>query len=301
MSNIPTITTDIFVAYSQCPRKAFLLLFSEDRGKPHDYLLILRKRRQNNRAQYLDKFLQEHPEAKEYGPTTFKKHTFLLEATLNSEPLEAYCAVLTQADTDVKSHRITYEPTIITGTYRTTADQKTELLFTGSVLGKIQKQEPTVGRIVGMDGKVHRIKLETSYKSIKPSLKILKNWCSNPPTDPPTLILNKHCPACQFQKNCRKQAGKDSNLSLLARMTAKEIKKYNKRGIFTVQQLSYLFKPRRKRKKRKNPEPVKHNMALQALAIREGKIYIQELPKLNRQPVELFLDIEGIPDQSFYY
>jgi len=40
---------------------------------------------------------------------------------------------------------------------------------------------------------------------------------------------------------------------------------------------------------------------LQALAIREKKIYLQELPELNRQPVELFLDIEGVPDQQLYY
>jgi hypothetical protein len=84
-------------------------------------------------------------------------------------------------------------------------------------------------------------------------------------------------------------------------MTPKALQKYNKRGIFTVQQLSYLFKPRRKRKKRKNPEPVKHSLELQALAIREQKIYIQEMPELTRKPVELFLDIEGIPDQQFYY
>ena len=30
----PTITTDIVVAYSQCPRKAYLLLFSPDQGEP---------------------------------------------------------------------------------------------------------------------------------------------------------------------------------------------------------------------------------------------------------------------------
>ena len=73
-------------------------------------------------------------------------------------------------------------------------------------------------------------------------------------------------------------------------MTAKAIKKYNKKGIFTVQQLSYLFKPRRKRKKRKNSEPIKHSLELQALAIRENKIYIQEMPELPRQPVELYLE-----------
>lgn len=84
-------------------------------------------------------------------------------------------------------------------------------------------------------------------------------------------------------------------------MTPKLIKKYNRRGIFTVQQLSYLFRPRRKRKKQKKSEPVKHSVELQSLAIREQKIYIQESPELSRQAIELFLDIEGIPDQRFHY
>ena len=40
---------------------------------------------------------------------------------------------------------------------------------------------------------------------------------------------------------------------------------------------------------------------MQALALRTGKIYIQELPTLLRREVELFLDLEGIPDQNFHY
>ncbi|MEM9088740.1 MAG: hypothetical protein AAGC93_08365 [Cyanobacteria bacterium P01_F01_bin.53] len=146
MSDIPTITTEVFVAYSQCPRKAFLLLFAEDKGTPHDYPVILGKRRQRNRDQYLEKFLQEHPEARKYAPKAFKKHAFLVEATLKSELLEAYCTVLTKTHTKETSRRIRYEPTIVTGTYSITPEQKTELLFVGSVLGKIQQQESMVGR-----------------------------------------------------------------------------------------------------------------------------------------------------------
>ncbi|MDJ0692409.1 MAG: TM0106 family RecB-like putative nuclease [Xenococcaceae cyanobacterium MO_188.B32] len=301
MSDIPIITSEILVAYSQCPRKAFLLLFSEDKGKPHDYPLILDEHRQNNRAQYLEKFRQSHLEARKYDKKAFKKYEFLVEAILRSEHWEAYCAVLTKANTNSTSHQIGYEPTIITGTYSITPEQKMELLFVGTVLGRIQKQLPATGHIVGMDGKTHRVQLESGYKSIKPWLKILQNWCETLPSEPPDLILNKHCPSCQFQQICRQQAEKENNLSLLERMTEKAIQKYNKRGIFTFQQLSYLFKPRRKRKKRKKPEPVKHSLELQALAIREKKIYIQEMPELIRQPVELFLDIEGIPERRFYY
>lgn len=301
MSDISIITSEIFVAYSQCPRKAFLLLFSEDKGKPHDYPLILEERRENNRSQYVEKFLQFHPEATTYDPKALNKYEMLVNATLRSEHLEADCAILTKVDTSSANRRISYEPTIVTGTYSIPTEQRAELLFVGWVLGQIQKQVPVSGQIVGMDGKAHRVQLENGYKSIKPLLKVLQDWCSIPPTEPPALILNKHCSSCQFQQICREQAEKENNLSLLDRMTAKAIQKYNKRGIFTVQQLSYLFKPRRKRKMRKESEPIKHSLELQALAIREQKIYLQEMPELTRQPVELFLDIEGIPDQRLYY
>jgi predicted RecB family nuclease len=46
---------------------------------------------------------------------------------------------------------------------------------------------------------------------------------------------------------------------------------------------------------------VRFNLELQALALRTGKIYVQELPELIRRPVALFLDFEGIPDQHFHY
>ncbi|MEK7396258.1 MAG: TM0106 family RecB-like putative nuclease, partial [Candidatus Poribacteria bacterium] len=105
----------------------------------------------------------------------------------------------------------------------------------------------------------------------------------------------------QFQKICKDQAEQEDSLSLLDSIsTPKAIRKYEKKGIFTVKQLSYTFKPRKRKKRAKNPAVV-HKPELQALAIRTGKIYLQELPELSRSPVELFLDIEGIPDQCVYY
>jgi predicted RecB family nuclease len=276
------LLSEIFVAYSQCPRKAFLLLFSEDQGKPHDYPLILEKRRNQNRTRYLKNFSQSHPESKKYDIKTFKKHDVLHDATLKSAHLEAYCTTLARVNSDSENHQISYEPTIVAGTYSITPEQKTELLFVGLVLGRIQKQLPSVGRIITMDEKTHRVKLENNYKGVKANLKNLESWCSTKTHEAPALTLNKHCPSCQFKDICRDQAEKENNLSLLNRITPKAIQKYHKRGIFTVHQLPYLFKPRRKRKKQKNPEPIKHSLELQALAIREQKIYIQEMPELVR-------------------
>src|SRR5262249_54090954 len=105
--------------------------------------------------------------------------------------------------------------------------------------------------------------------------------------------------SCPFRTQCRIQAEKEDNLSLLNHVTPKIIQRYHNKGIFTVRQLSYTFKPRRSKKPKK--VTVLHKLELQALSIRTNKIYIQELPVLSRQPVELFLDIEGVPDQHYYY
>jgi predicted RecB family nuclease len=113
--------------------------------------------------------------------------------------------------------------------------------------------------------------------------------------------LNKHCPLCPFQRSCQAQAEQEDNLSLLDGVTARVKRQYEKKGIFTVKQLSYLFKPRKPKKRSRKPPQVTHKVELQALAIREKKIYLQELPALSRQPVELFLDMEGVPDRGRYY
>ena len=79
------------------------------------------------------------------------------------------------------------------------------------------------------------------------------------------------------------------------------IRNYEKKGLFTVKQLSYTFKPRKRKKRTKNPSTVTYKPKLRTLAIREQKTYLQEVPDLTRQPIELFLDIEAIPDQDFTY
>jgi len=82
-------------------------------------------------------------------------------------------------------------------------------------------------------------------------------------------------------------------------MTPKLMRKYHDKGIFTVRQLSHIYKPRRSRKRAKRQ--VRHSLELQALAIRTGKVHVEHLPELPRSPVELFLDIEGVPDRDSYY
>jgi hypothetical protein len=66
--------------------------------------------------------------------------------------------------------------------------------------------------------------------------------------EPPPLVLNRHCAVCDFQPMCRALAIEHDDLSLLTAMTAKERTKCNAKGIFTITQMSYGYRPRRRKR-----------------------------------------------------
>jgi predicted RecB family nuclease len=298
----PTITSEVVVAYSQCPRKAFLLLFSPDKGEPHEYVQILEQQRREHQERYIDHLRQTQADVEPYSPENLRKGIgVLINARLQGDGLEATCGVLTRVEGKSAFGKYSYEPTVFVGTHSISTEQKLELSFVGDVLGRLQNKPPMAGRIIGMDGKAHSVKLEHHSKDLRLLLDTLHEWTTVDVPKPPPLVLNKHCPLCPFQRLCHAQAEQEDNLSLLNGMTARVMRQYEKKGIFTVKQLSYLFKPRKRRRGSRQSSPVTHKVELQALAIREHKIYLQELPALSRQPVELFLDIEGVPDRGLHY
>ncbi|MDP2844126.1 MAG: TM0106 family RecB-like putative nuclease, partial [Acetobacterium sp.] len=90
---------------------------------------------------------------------------------------------------------------------------------------------------------------------------------------------------------------KDSDdLSLLSGLKPKEISNYNNRGIFSVKQLSYKYRPKKILYRKRNYLP-----ELKALAIRENKTFIRELPNIKTTETEIYLDIEGLPERNFTY
>ena len=117
---------------------------------------------------------------------------------------------------------------------------------------------------------------------------------------PPSVILNKHCPACEFQSRCRQAATEQEDLSLIRTISAKERAKLNAKGIFTVTQLSYTYRPRR-RPVRHSGLTLRHEPALKALAIRKQRVHVVGTPCFTIPENAVYLDVEGIPDQNFYY
>ncbi len=117
---------------------------------------------------------------------------------------------------------------------------------------------------------------------------------------PPDLVLNRHCVECEFQARCRQKAIEKDDLSLLTGMTEQDRKKFNSKGIFTITQLSYTFRPRR-RARRHSGKREKYHHSLKALSIREHKIHIVGRPELKIEGKQVFMDVEGLPDRDSYY
>jgi predicted RecB family nuclease len=115
----------------------------------------------------------------------------------------------------------------------------------------------------------------------------------------PPLILNAHCQRCEYQSKCETQAIADDNLSLLRGITQKKLEKYSNKGIFTLTQLAYTFRPRRKAKRSLQKTP--HYHALKAMAIRDSTLYVFDKPVLVQPAVRVYLDIEGNSSGSNIY
>jgi predicted RecB family nuclease len=273
------LTSEVVVAHSQCPRKAYLLLRGGAPGEPHEYVRIQERRASANRERFLSTIVETSEVA--------------TRRVLRQGNFEVYCDVLTRRGGEE------YEPTLIVGTGPITKEQRIALAYVGHVVGQLHGRRPASGRIVLKDGNAQRVKLEASYAALGTMLTALRAWSEQLPPEAPEVNLNDHCPVCPFRQECLAIAEKADSLTLLARMTPKLVRRFHKKGIFTITQLSYLYRPRRR--KRSRPSDTSFKVELQALAIRTGKIYLHELPRVPRAAVELFLDVEGIPEEQSYY
>jgi predicted RecB family nuclease len=178
-------------------------------------------------------------------------------------------------------------------------DDRLLVAFDALVLSEVLGRDVGLGKIIHGD---NHARLNVKIPGLLPearkiSEKIAALVASG---SPPDLILNRHCGECEFRDRCRQKALEKDDLSLLGGMSAKERQKFRNRGIFTVTQLSYTFRPRRRSKRQRNKRE-KYHHALKALAIREKKIHVIGSPEFKIEGTPLYLDVEGLPDRDFYY
>lgn len=228
-----------------------------------------------------------------------KGYHYLCNVTAKSESLLARITAIQRIPQPSIIGGFSYIPISVSPTRKVGRTDKILLAYKSILLGNLQNKQPEFGRVLtDYSWNPPRIRLTSLIQ--KTDDLICEIFKLNDDQKRPSLTLNEHCDICEYKQSCYKRAKKADDLSLLKTMKKMEIIKLNNKGIFTVKQLSYTFRPKRKIKKsKKNSE--RHFHSLKALAIRNNKIYIYKRPQIPTAKFKIYLDVEGDPGRDFYY
>ncbi len=298
------ITSALFEAYLKCPTKCFLRAQGE-RGEGNAYTGWVRAQSESYRNEGIARLKDSAAQGEDVLiPTSTKglastKWRFATNVVARADKIESPIHAVERIPAKGRRQAAEVIPIRFVFTNKLTRHDKLLLAFDALVLSGMPDCKVGVGKIIhGDDRSIVMVKLSPLVSEARTLTRNIAALLSNP--SPPDLVLNRHCTECEYQSRCRQRAVEKDDLSLLAGMTEKERKKHNSKGIFTVTQLSYTFRPRR-RPRRLASRGEKYRHALKALAIRECKVHVVGARELMLEGTPVYLDVEGFPERDSYF
>jgi predicted RecB family nuclease len=310
------ITSDLFEAYLKCPTKSWLRS-QEEAGTSSAYTDWAQDQSEAYRCEG-SKRLLDHLAADEcvVGPSplgNIRAASWRLAANVIAQSpiqphsasiptpctLESHLHLVERVPAKGRGKAAQFVPIRFVFRSKLTRCDRLVVAFDALILSELTGRLVNHGRIIhGDDHTTSTVNTASLASEVRRFVGRISILLADP--SPPDLVLNRHCAECEFRVRCRHKAHEIDDLSLLSGMGEKERSRHRSKGIFTVTQLSYTFRPRRTPKRSK--APVKpHNFALQALAIRENTVYVNGMPELPSCQSQIYLDIEGLPNRAFYY
>jgi predicted RecB family nuclease len=281
------ITEDVFSSFLLCPTKAYLLSQGQvgTKSEYETYFTGVDK-------EYCTNALQGHKvvdgSLEEIGGNSGEREGALCQTTLACGGMTAV-RVIERVKGGSALGSFHYVPVMFSANRSISKEERMGLAYQGLVLEGVQSRRPEFGRVIHGDSFI-KVRIGDQIEKARKAVVSIKKMEVNPPS----LMLNRHCHICEFVSSCRVKAIEKDDLSLLAGIPSKEIETQNKKGIFTVTQYSYTFRPRKKFRK-------VYPYNLKALALREKKTHLYGTPALPAAGVQIYLDVEGDPDRDFYY
>jgi predicted RecB family nuclease len=301
------ITPDLFAAFSKCPTKCWLLVAGEPRSG-NAYAEWVKLQNTSYRVTATERFLSEtsvdksalSPSAENLkADKWYLAASLVVQAQMNPYVLASSIHAVERVPSEGQGKPTQFIPIHFVFTNKLGKNEKLLLALDAFILSETLGYEISHGKIIHGDGHaILKVKTSAITDKVWKRVENIAALLSSPSL--PDLVLNRHCTECEFQTRCRQMAIEKDDLSLLASMSEKERKKLHSKGIFTVTQLSYTFRPRRRPKQLRDKRE-KYHHSLKALAIREKKIYIVGSPELKIEGTPVYLDVEGLPDRDFYY
>jgi len=299
------ITEEVLTEYLHCKYKAYLILTGAVR-EPSDHEQWLHRHEQEYTAA-ATRVLLEREDAScipSTTPLTSEHLTQGIATIVGARMEDASYAFAFHALQRVPGASVLgpfhYVPVLLCGPGPSASEAQKLLLACGTLLlERLQHVRSPSGIVVcGNAYTSRRVELDTQQLKAQKILQDLTDYLQE--HKKPRLWLNDHCRICRYQQQCKAEATQLDDLSLLKRMTEREIQGYHRKGIFTVRQLSYTFRFR-KRGKRVKARGRPHSFPLQALAIRENSVFVVSKPMVPQAPTQIYVDMEGSASGSFVY
>ena len=300
MSVLPKISNETLEAYCCCPQKFHLKLRGEH-GVKTDYEIMRAEIRAKTKARATESYVQNQGPGKGLRLTRArleKASPYIFNGIYEDDDFKINIDGVHNSTALNDPLSYSFRPIIFSGSIKNEAQQRHILRIYGYAVSKISGRQIHDGLI--WNTREGKTKVSLRIDGDEFAIWLQKLLSARRATSPPPLLLNDHCQICEFQQRCRKQAIDESNLSLLKGMTVNEIAKYNAKGLFTVNQLSYTFRSRRK-PKRARAITGPHYFSLQAQALREKKIFIHGALNFKIGKPRVYFDIEGTPETRSHY
>ncbi len=251
-----TITREHIENYLQCEYKAYLQR-ARIIGNKTEYELFFHDIQKKHTSQFVQKFLQSSEKclsAEEIEIDTDilkKQYNAIINGSIVVNDFHVRVEVLQKVTIPSKLGDFSYVPLISSYKEKLTRNEKISLTIIDLLLEEKQGYKAVYGKIVhGRKCKSTKVHFKAFRgEASKVLLDIKSLWTEH---IEPSFMLSAQCKICEYHDLCRKKAINIDHLSLLGGIKPNEIKKWNSKGYFTINQLSYAFRPRRKRKQTHN-------------------------------------------------
>jgi len=178
--------------------------------------------------------------------------------------------------------------------------------FSAIAISHLGQPMPSIGYVChGYDREISAIRISSFVTETVHVLMEAQETLSSKADVP--LNLKKHCSLCEYKVRCHGIAIETDNLSLIGTIGEKERRRLREKGINTVTQLSYGYRPRRKRRAtaiaRTEAAAIssKNDNKLRALAIKKQQIHVLGAPQVTQRRTPVYFDVEGFSGGLFYY
>ena len=289
------INNAILEAYLNCKYKPFLML-SDNHGTKKDYEVMQNEILREYKTRFKKIILERYGEKSiiDNFELNNKRNGLFYSFEIN---IKDSVFDITLDSIEIKNKKVI--PILLNFSDKIHKKDKMLLAIQCLILSRLTGTSFETARIFyGNEFKTLKIRLSSYIKEASKIIEGLEKINKNELE--PKICKNDYCKICEFEPLCYAKLIDKDDLSLLSSIRENERPRFEKKGIFTVNQLSYTFKPRKKNEWVKQKEhPFYHS--LQALAIREKKVYVYDEVKIPNTKTKVFVDLEGNSDGSFIY